>query len=290
MMIEEDLMNLKYKNGFYVREDEHGETVLVSQKNLGECIEYINMFNISGVQISDIYYELEDINFLSECENITHLMLDNMFLKDVSSIYNLNKLQDISVMDSNFKLELNKLTNLESLVMYCDKKVTGLEELTNLKSLSLWKYIPKNRDLNELKHLRNLEDIRITQSRIDSINGIENFRNLKSLQLYYLRTLKTIEHLKYGSRKLLNLEMEACKNIEDFSVIQCLESLEVLHLFNCGDIPTISCIQTLDHLNRFSFWGSNVVDGDVSFCEGIEFVSFTDKKHYSHKNKEFNDI
>lgn len=283
-------MNLKYKNGFYVREDEHGETVLVSQKNLGECIEYINMFNISGVQISDMYYELEDINFLSECENITHLMLDNMFLKDVSSIYNLNKLQDIAVIDSNFKLELNKLTNLESLAMYCDKKVTGLEELTNLKSLSLWKYIPKNRDLNELKHLRNLEDIKITQSRIDSINGIENFKNLKSLQLYYLRTLKSLESLKYTSEKLTSLEIEMCKNVEKFCSVQYLESLEVLRLLDCGDIPTIDFIKNLKELNCFSFVGSTVVDGDLSFCEGIEYVSFTDKKHYSHKKLSFNKV
>ncbi|MCW1241316.1 hypothetical protein [Bacillus pretiosus] len=69
-------MNLKYRNGFYVREDIHGETVLVSQKNLGECIEYINRFNISGVQISDMYYELEDINFLSECEKLTSLEIE----------------------------------------------------------------------------------------------------------------------------------------------------------------------------------------------------------------------
>ncbi|WP_329762742.1 hypothetical protein [Bacillus nitratireducens] len=283
-------MNLKYKNGFYVREDEHGETVLVSQKNLGECIEYINMFNISGVQISDMYYELEDINFLSECENITHLMLDNMFLKDVSSIYNLNKLQDIAVIDSNFKLELNKLTNLESLAMYCDKKVTGLEELTNLKSLSLWKYNPKNRDLKELEKLRGLEYFKITQSKIDSLSGIESFGNLKSLQLFYLRTLKSIESLKYTSEKLTSLEIEMCKNIETFCSIQYLESLEILRLLDCGDIPTIGFIKKLKELNCFSFVGSTVVDGDLSFCEGIEYVSFTDKKHYSNKKLSFKKV
>ncbi|WP_341518349.1 hypothetical protein [Bacillus paramobilis] len=280
-------MNLKYRNGFYVREDIHGETVLVSQKNLGECIEYINRFNISGVQISDMYYELEDINFLGECENITHLMLDNMFLKDVSSVYNLKNLKDLAIVESNYVLELDRVKNLENLSMYCDKKITGLQEMCTLKSLSLWKYNPKNRDLKELEKLRGLEYFKITQSKIDSLSGIESFRNLKSLQLYYLRTLKSLESLKYTSEKLTSLEIEMCKNIGGFCSIQYLESLEILRLLDCGDIPTIDFIKNLKELNCFSFVGSTVIDGDVSFCEGIEFVSFTDKKHYSHKNKEF---
>lgn len=54
---------MKYINGFYVREDIYGETVLVSQKNLKECIEYINTSNVFGVQINDMYYEMEDLNF-----------------------------------------------------------------------------------------------------------------------------------------------------------------------------------------------------------------------------------
>ncbi|MET7017422.1 hypothetical protein [Bacillus mycoides] len=283
-------MNLKYKNGFYVREDIDGETVLVSQKNLGECIEYINRFNISGVQLSDMYYELEDINFLNECENITHLMLDNMFLKDVSSVYNLKNLKDLAIVDSNYVLELDRVKNLENLSMYCDKKITGLQEVCTLKSLFLWKYNPKNRDLKELEKLRDLEYLKITQSRIDSLSGIESFRNLKSLQLYYLRTLKSLEYLKYTSGKLTNLEVEMCKNIEAFCSIGYLESLEVLRLLDCGDIPTIDFIRNFKKLNCFSFVGSTVVDGDLSFCEGIETVSFTDKKHYSHKKLSFQKV
>ncbi|EEK74510.1 MULTISPECIES: hypothetical protein [Bacillus] len=283
-------MNLKYKNGFYVSEDEHGETVLVSQKNLGECIEYINRFNISRVQISDMHYKLEDINFLGECENITHLMLDNMFLKDVSSVYNLKNLKDLAIVDSNYVLELDRVKNLENLSMYCDKKITGLQEMCTLKSLSLWKYNPKNRDLKELGKLRGLEYFKITQSKIDSLSGIESFGNLKSLQLYYLRTLKSLESLKYTSGKLTSLEIEMCKNIEKFCSIQYLESLEVLRLLDCGDIPTIDFIKNLKELNCFSFVGSTVVDGDLSFCEGIEYVSFTDKKHYSHKKLSFNKV
>ncbi|MGH0540549.1 hypothetical protein ACQVPW_03025 [Bacillus cereus] len=281
---------MKYINGFYVREDIYGETVLVSQKNLKGCIEYINTFNVFGVQINDMYYEMEDLNFLKDCKSIIHLSLDSIYLKDISSIYDLKNLKDLSVAESNYKLELNKLTNLESLSMYCNKKVTGLQELVNLKSLSLWKYSPKNRDLNELKNLRKLEELRITQSKIDSISGVENFESLNSLKLNYLRTLKTIEYLKYGSRKLYDLEIESCKNIEDFSFIQYLKSLETLKLLSCGDMPTISFIESLDRLKHFSFVGSNIVDGDLSACEKIEFVSFTDKRHYSHKNKDFNCI
>ncbi|MFI8708990.1 hypothetical protein ACIGHG_18340 [Bacillus sp. NPDC077411] len=92
-----------------------------------------------------------------------------------------------------------------------------------------------------------------------------------------------IEDLKYVSGKLVNLQIEKCKNIEHFCDIQYLESLEVLRLLDCGDIPTICFIQKLKNLKCFSFVGSNVVDGNLDFCEGIDVVSFIDKKHYSHK-------
>ncbi|PGH78041.1 hypothetical protein CN899_29235 [Bacillus thuringiensis] len=275
-------------NGFFLRKDIDGETLLVSQKNLGECIDYINAFNINRLQISDMYYKLEDVKFLEQCVNITHLSLDSSYLKDVSSIYNLKNLKSLSIIDSNYVLELNKLTDLECLSLYCDKKLTGLQDLSNLKSLSLWKYAPKGRDLNELKNLRKLEILNVTQCKINSLSGLENLESLKTMKLNYLRTLTTIGHVKYTNGILRYLEIEACKNIEDFYEIQHLKSLETLNLFNCGDIPTIKFIQALNNLKHLSFVESNILDGDVSFCEGIEFVSFTDKKHYSHKNKHFN--
>ncbi|WP_020059915.1 hypothetical protein [Bacillus sp. 123MFChir2] len=277
-------------NGFFIRKDIDGEVLLVSERKLTECIDYINTFNITRLQISDMYYGLEDINFLVKCKNITHLSLDSVYLKDVSSVYSLKNLKTLSLMDSNYVLELNRLTGLECLSMYCDKKVTGLQELSNLKSLSLWKYSSKNRDLNELKNLRKLETLNLTQSKINSISGVENLESLKTLKLNYLRTLTTIEHFKYTNGDLRYLEIEACKKIKDFYEIKYLKSLEVLNLFNCGDIPTINFIQALNHLKHFSFVESNIIDGDISFCEGIEFVSFTDKRHYSHKNKHFNNI
>ncbi|EEL66249.1 hypothetical protein bcere0025_9640 [Bacillus cereus F65185] len=52
----------------------------------------------------------------------------------------------------------------------------------------------------------------------------------------------------------------------------------------------IDIINNLKELNCFSFVGSTVVDGDLNFCEGIEYVSFTDKKHYSHKKLSFNKV
>lgn len=281
---------MKNINGFFVRKDIDGKVLLVSERKLEECIDYINTFNVTRLQISDMYYGLEDINFLEQCKNITHLHLDSMYLKDVSILYNLKELKALTITESNYTLELNRLIELECLSMYCDKKVTGLQELSNLKSLSLWKYSPKNRDLNELKNLRKLETLNITQSKINSVSGVENLESLKTLKLNYLRTLTTIEHLKYTNDVLCYLEIEACKKIKDFYEIQHLKSLEVLNLFNCGDIPTINFIQALNHLKHFSFVESNIIDGDISFCEGIEFVSFTDKRHYSHKNKHFNNI
>jgi protein phosphatase 1 regulatory subunit 7 len=42
-------------------------------------------------------------------------------------------------------------------------------------------------------------------------------------------------------------------------------------------------------LKQFMFVDTNIVDGDLSPCIGLEYSGFFDKKHYSHKFKELND-
>jgi hypothetical protein len=92
-----------------------------------------------------------------------------------------------------------------------------------------------------------------------------------------------ISAIKHLSENLKDLEIESAKKIEDFSPIGKVWSLEDLALNNCGTIPSIGFIKHLPHLESMKFWDSTVVDGDVSPCLELEYVYFTNKKHYSHK-------
>lgn len=131
--------------------------------------------------------------------------------------------------------------------------------------------------------MRALEDLELISSNITSLEGIEGLKKLSSLGLFRMRALTDIEAIQNLSENLISLEIEAAKNIQDFSPIGKVRSLVHLALNNCGMIPTIRFIKQLPHLSSMRFWDSTVVDGDVSPCIELEHVYFTNKKHYSHR-------
>jgi protein phosphatase 1 regulatory subunit 7 len=69
--------------------------------------------------------------------------------------------------------------------------------------------------------------------------------------------------------------------------LACLKKLKILKLINCGDIPDLKFIKLMPELKAISFVDSNIVDGDLSHCIGLEFVGFLKKKSYSHVPEDF---
>ncbi|MDQ6597988.1 hypothetical protein E2K98_30295 [Bacillus salipaludis] len=262
-----------------VRRDSNGDTVIIKDSSaINESVEYINEFNVKNVDVVD--FDCNDLNFLKECLSIENLSILNHFIKDLSGIYGLTKLRVLSINETTTKVEfrIDELKNLEELYGELPKNTVGINKLNTLKKVELWGYKPKSRNLNEFKNLKSLNVINITESRLDTLDGIEGIVNLKSLGLYYLRTLKDITALQDVKAPITELFFENSKSIVDFSPIQNLKKLEKLKISSCGDIPSLSFVPTLNELKSLVFSGTNVLDGNLTFCEGIEYVYYTKQK------------
>lgn len=263
------------------------ETVIINDKHLDECIEYINKHNVKHLDITNDYYKKEDIDFLFQCNHIEYLSIHGEYLKDISGIYSLKNLKGLGITSINLDIDLAHLNTLESLTLSWNKKFKNINQLSNLKGLYIWSYNPKNKNLEEFKELKNLESLLLAQCRIESLQGIQHLNKLSFLEIAYLRTLKSLKGIEGLYSSLKFLKIEACKNIQDFSTIQTLSKLEILSLHRCGEVPSINFIRRLENLEAFSFLGTNVLDGDISPCTKLKQVYFTNKKHYSHKEKDF---
>lgn len=263
------------------------ETVIINDKHLDECIEYINKHNVKHLDITNDYYKKEDIDFLFQCNHIEYLSIHGEYLKDISGIYSLKNLKGLGITSINLDIDLAHLNTLESLTLSWNKKFKNINQLSNLKGIYIWSYNPKNKNLEEFKELKNLESLLLAQCRIESLQGIQHLNKLSSLEIAYLRTLKSLKGIEGLYSSLKFLKIEACKNIQDFSTIQTLSKLEILSLPRCGEVPSINFIRRLENLEAFSFLGTNVLDGDISPCTKLKQVYFTNKKHYSHKEKDF---
>lgn len=138
-----------------------------------------------------------------------------------------------------------------------------------------------------LPKLNSLKQLGIFQSNIESLNGIQHFENLNKLQLYGLSKLEKIEALKRLSNSLYEIEIEKCKNINDYETIGEIENLQKIIVSESGVINSLSFISSLSNLNFISFWGTNIIDGNLAYCDRINYVGFDNKRHYNRKIGDF---
>lgn len=93
-----------------------------------------------------------------------------------------------------------------------------------------------------------------------------------------LRTLANITTLEELKAPVSELFFENCKSIEDFSPIQNLKELEDLKIIACGDIPSLSFVKKLTKLKSLVFPETNIIDENLTVCDGIEYVYYTKQK------------
>lgn len=285
-------MKIKKVGNIKLRIENNKEEILINDTYLQECINYINDNFIKKVDISYPRYKGGNLEFLKHCPIIEEIALESECLQDISGITYLKNLKVLSlseetVIDGKNGIDLGKLLNLETLYLTWSKKIKGINKLLNLTELAIWKYKPKSKDLGELAPLKNLRKLTLVQSHIENLNGISKLEKLRKVELNSLRKLNSLSDINMLNECLTILEIESCKNVEDLIKIGHLECLESLTLANCGEISSIDFIKKLPNLKKLVFLGTNVLNGDISPCVGINYVMFDNKKHYSHNINAF---
>lgn len=275
------------KSKLIIRKDEDDITVLVSQYNVKESIQYIQTHQIKSVEVTYDYEEAH-IDFLCECPTIETLSLRGSSVKSMRGAYHLKTLKALVINDASrsLTLDFNQLTTLEEIYGTLPPKAEGIGSLINLKKIQIWGYKPKGKNLMEFLELENLVDLELINANITSLEGIQGLKKLTRLGLFRMRALVDIEAIQHLSGNLTYLHVEGAKNVEDFSPLGKVQSLEHIMLNNCGMIPSIRFIKQLPYLKGMQFWDSTIVNGDVSPCIELEYIAFTNKKHYSHRLKE----
>ncbi len=275
------------KSKLRIRNDEDGITVLIGKHNVQESIQYIQTNHVKSVEIT-YSYEESQIDFLSECPSIESLSLQGPNVKNLSGLYHLKSLKALAIDDAvpSLTIDFSQLTTLEEIYGTLPPKAVAINSLSNLKKMQIWGYKPKEKNLEGFTSLQSLTDLELIRSNITSLEGIQGLKKLSRLALFRMRALTDIEAIRYLSENLTKLQIEAAKKIQDFSPIGKIQSLESLSLNDCGTIPSIRFTKHLPRLRSLVFAESTIVDGDVSPCIGLEYVYFTEKKHYSHRLKE----
>ena len=263
--------------------------LIIESSKLDACIKYVLEGNIKSITINYFQgYELPDIHFLNKLSDI----LEGLHLPetkfDNQVVNSLHKLKFLGFADNKKDvIDLSNFPNLESLACDYSSRLKGLETCKNLIDLTLTGYKSESKDLSEVPLFLNLKELSLFKTDITTLQGIEHYSNLKKLEIFSASKLERIAPLQVLSNSLEELQIEQCKKIKDFEVLGKVQSLKKIILSESGEIKSLAFVKELPHLEFISFWGTNVLDGNIKYCEGVNYVGFDNKKHYTHKSEQF---
>lgn len=264
---------------------------LRSRKSLEEHIAFIRDNNIKKAIVV-----AEDISFLKNCPSLEYLMIfpainSNNF--DYSPIYELKNIKWLQC-ETTYGIKNEKVANIDYAKFNELKRlgVSGKEGNINVHqakkvaSLCFYEGFPYSKKLEGFIPRESLKNLRIVQSPIQSLKGVEEAQHICRLELSYNRRLVDISALRSFSESLIYLEINMCGKICDFSVLKELHNLEFLVLKGSNTLKDLSFVKEMPKLKSFDLT-MNVEDGDLSLCEHIPYVRIKNRKHFSHKDSQF---
>ncbi len=219
---------------------------------------------------------LNEYNFLEGLEIASRDDYDYNFLKSLTKLKHLNlQNQGTSQIDLSFQ------NNLEVLSLQWRNNIVGIENCKKLKRLCLVDF--KANNLEFVKDLISLEELKIATSTIKNLDGITNCVLLKLLILGNCKSLNSIKSINHLSM-LKELEIDRCQKIQDYNLLTDLPNLECLQLTDCKDIQSIQFIRNFPKLKKLVMLGNtNVLDTDIKPARDIEEVIYSHRNHYNIK-------
>lgn len=183
-------------------------------------------------------------------------------------------------------LDLSYFKKLEEVVVKKDHYL-NLDKLVNVKSLYAIKYMKP--DCNEFCSLKSLEFLRLDSStKLISLTGIEDLDALKWCWFQYLNHLEDA-HALCELKGLERLQIEKCKQLTDLTFLTGNRTIKELQV---SDVDSLEFVKSMNNLEKINFW--NCKSGDLSpllECPSLREVSFhPEKRHYSHKKDEINNL
>jgi len=207
----------------------------------------------------------ERFSDLGELKNLESLTLSDVELKDYSDVFNLKKLK---------KLEIDSSNNVT-----LAKSLNEIKNLKNLEELDLDVSGLKSADIKSLEQLKKLKKLHLDRSSDYSNNDLilskgilKELTNLRELELSLVELENSID-LAY----LKNLESLNMQGLKDFSAICSLKNLKKLEIHNVGyegPIINLKGLKNLKNLEELNLYDYGLTENDIKFLKSMPNIIY----------------
>ena len=202
----------------------------IESAQLKRCVARIRRRNIRGAFGCPIFgFNEENLDFLGQLPALEQVWFWEIDLKDIDGLYALAGLRSFGIHEKRAAIDFSKLPALERVVWHPRKNDSGVEHLSRLRRLDLWRYKPKEKSYGELALPESLERLEINWSNPIQLKGFPELPNLKELQFHYCRNLVSIDGIAEFAPNLKKLIVTRCANLADYASVGDL-SLDHLYI------------------------------------------------------------
>lgn len=286
------MKEFEFTSIMYPFNQKHAIKINENQHTVEEYIEYINKHKLEQAEIV-----MPDLNVLDSCPTLKYLKIwpsinaDENF--DFSQLYKVPEIRMLNCRNvygerHQFigKIDYSQISGLEDLSLSVNKGTINYNKIDNLKSLSIGGFKGEKGDLTNLFCSSILDTLELRECKEYALDGLEISERLQCLYISYNRNLKDISALAKVKDTLTTLRIQNCSKIEDFSVLNELENLELLEIWGSNSLDDLRFLKNMKKLKTFIF-NVNVLNGDLTPCLDLSYV-YCDKskKNYNLKDKD----
>lgn len=156
------------------------------------------------------------------------------------------------------------------------------------EALHIRHFNPASKSFCNLPDAPELKYLEVNFSNCTDLVGLEKYPHLQRLDLNYCTKLETLDGIERLSHDIYCLWIDHSPKLTGHSAAAPLPNLKTLALHSCGTIQDLGFVNELNKLTMFM--NTDVADGNmlplIRHTPNFEFVSFTNKRHFSHKCKD----
>lgn len=190
----------------------------IESAQLSECIAEINRRQIRGVFGSPAFgFAERELAWLIPLREIRQVWLWDVHLSDIEGLYSQPTLTYLGILPKRPAIDFSRFGALSDLVWQPVAHDRGIEQLTQLERLDVWRYKSKDSSFAAIQLPETLRKLEFNWCNPARLDGLPCLPGLEELQFHHCRNLTTLDGLARVAPTLKKLVNTGCASLASFS-------------------------------------------------------------------------